>query len=159
MADVTGPISTLPGTRHSMPEGTMCDFHPDRPATARVQGETDSMGCEMHDLCADCAKADRDERRKPTVGKCSWCKADEVELRHTRDYEEGMNGPVYEVCAECIKRRDDRLKAELDSYGDDPYDDGDYCDRCYGTGDLDCHCGGDLCVCQNNGTYPCPECN
>lgn len=30
MGDVTGPISTLPGRRHELPEGTMCDVHPDR---------------------------------------------------------------------------------------------------------------------------------
>ena len=47
MADVTGPISSLPGSGHSVPDGAMCDEHPDRPAVARVQGETDSFGCEM----------------------------------------------------------------------------------------------------------------
>ena len=50
MAEVTGPISTLPGARHALPAGTMCDEHPDRPAVARVQGETDSFGCELNDL-------------------------------------------------------------------------------------------------------------
>ena len=29
---------------------------------------------------------------------------------------------------------------------------------CAGTGELDCHCGGDLCVCHNHGTFPCPGC-
>jgi hypothetical protein len=33
-----------------------------------------------------------------------------------------------------------------------------YCDFCANTGSLDCWCGGDLCVCDNNGEYPCPEC-
>ena len=36
--------------------------------------------------------------------------------------------------------------------------DNEWCDGCCGTGELDCYCGGDLCVCSNNGTYPCPEC-
>src|SRR3954463_12051043 len=67
MADVTGPISTLPGTGHHLPDGTMCDQHPDRPAVARIQGETDSFGCEMNDLCQECIAADRE-----------WEKSDEA---------------------------------------------------------------------------------
>lgn len=43
MGDVTGPISTLPGHRHKLPSGATCDDHPDRPAVARIQGETDSF--------------------------------------------------------------------------------------------------------------------
>ena len=33
-----------------------------------------------------------------------------------------------------------------------------YCVTCQNTGEIDCHCGGDLCVC---GAYelPCPDCN
>ena len=54
MADVTGPISSLPGKRHELPKGAKCDEHPERDAVARVQGETDSMGCEMLDLCQEC---------------------------------------------------------------------------------------------------------
>jgi hypothetical protein len=34
-----------------------------------------------------------------------------------------------------------------------------WCDHCHNTGELDCHCGGDLCVCDNYGTYPCPHCD
>lgn len=34
-----------------------------------------------------------------------------------------------------------------------------YCDACQNTGWLDCHCGGDLCLCDNNGEYPCPHCD
>lgn len=33
-----------------------------------------------------------------------------------------------------------------------------YCEGCYNTGELDCHCGGDLCICERNGTYSCPVC-
>ena len=40
MADVTGPISTLSGAHHPVPNGQMCDDHEDRPAIARIQGET-----------------------------------------------------------------------------------------------------------------------
>jgi hypothetical protein len=116
VADVTGPISTLPGAVHA-PHG-MCDNHPDRPATVRVQGETDSFGCEMYDYCAECAKSDREEARQPIVGNCGWCDSREVELRPKRDYEEGMNGPVYYVCEQCRKRCDDRVAQELGDYDD-----------------------------------------
>ena len=37
-----------------------------------------------------------------------------------RDYEEGMSGPVYYVCAACKKRQADRIDAEL---GYDDWDD------------------------------------
>lgn len=30
--------------------------------------------------------------------------------------------------------------------------------RCHGTGMLDCHCGGDLCVCHNHGEVECDGC-
>lgn len=32
-----------------------------------------------------------------------------------------------------------------------------FCETCHNTGELDCLCGGDLCVCGLN-TYPCPNC-
>jgi hypothetical protein len=42
---------------------------------------------------------------------------------------------------------------------DDFYDDeGITCPRCSGFGEVDCHCGGDLCVCLNYGDKPCPLC-
>jgi hypothetical protein len=123
MADVTGPISTLPGASYEAPEGTMCDNHPDRPATGRVQGETDSFGCEMHDLCDECSKEHREELRaaRESLGTCDWCDAQNVKVRFARDYEEGMCGRVYSVCYPCKDRYDKRVTAELDCYGD--YDD------------------------------------
>ena len=35
---------------------------------------------------------------------------------------------------------------------------GFYCAECNNTGWIDCHCGGDLCVCENNGEEICPYC-
>lgn len=37
-------------------------------------------------------------------------------------------------------------------------DDRGYCDHCNNTGSIDCYCGGDLCICDNNGEKPCPHC-
>lgn len=36
--------------------------------------------------------------------------------------------------------------------------DGGYCDRCNNTGMVDCHCGGDLCVCDQY-ELVCPRCH
>lgn len=33
-----------------------------------------------------------------------------------------------------------------------------WCDRCQGTGSVDCYCGGDFCVCANGGERDCPRC-
>ena len=123
MADVTGPISTLPGTVHHLPEGTMCDQHPDRPAVARIQGETDSFGAEMNDLCQECIDADREWAKSEEAadwrkGQCEWCKSDATDLRDARDYEEGMCGRIYRVCGACQKKQNDDARAEQDSYGD-----------------------------------------
>lgn len=129
MADVTGPIRTLSGAMHEVPEGMVCDEHPDRPAVARVQGETDSFGCEMIDMCAECLAEDRAFRNSPEAeehrkGQCEWCKGEATDLRDARDYEEGLYGRVYRVCGGCIKRQNDELKAEADYYDDGrDYDD------------------------------------
>lgn len=114
MADVTGPISTLPGARHAVPHGTMCDDHPDRPAVGRIQGETDSFGSEMHDLCAECLAAEAAQSGDDSQGICDWCKAEADDLRHHRDFEEGMSGPVYRVCSACRRREAEYLEAEYD---------------------------------------------
>jgi hypothetical protein len=123
MSEVTGPISTLPGSRHRLPEGTMCDDHPDRPAVARIQGETDSFGSEMNDLCQECLDAERAARNSPEAraGQCDWCKREAADLRDHRDFEEGMSGPVYRVCARCVRREQERLAAEEleDDWDDD----------------------------------------
>lgn len=43
-----------------------------------------------------------------------------------------------------------------------PDDENEYdtvtCPKCDGVGSVDCHCGGDLCVCENYGEIPCPMC-
>jgi hypothetical protein len=33
-----------------------------------------------------------------------------------------------------------------------------WCSTCHNTGYVDCCCGGDLCVCENNGEEQCPMC-
>jgi hypothetical protein len=101
----------------------MCDEHPDRKATRRVQGETDSFGCEMYDFCDECFK----EWKSHDVyspEECDWCDKKANDIRPTRDYDEGMCGPVYYVCGPCRKRRDERVREENSRYDDD-YNDWD----------------------------------
>jgi hypothetical protein len=121
MAAVTGPISSLPGSQHKVPEDVMCDNHSKRVATHRVQGETDSFGCEMIDLCDKCyakhRKAMVKYREEQAIGTCDWCKNQATDLRTARDYEEGSCGPLYSVCGACIKRRNDEATAELEANG------------------------------------------
>lgn len=120
MAEVTGPIPTLPGSSHAVPAGTVCDMHPDRPAIARIQGETDSFGAELNDMCQECLDEYREDvRNADTSGVCEWCKTEKPKLRPRRDYEEGMSGRVYDVCDDCIKRENDELEKELGTYWDD----------------------------------------
>lgn len=122
MADVTGPISTLPGSAHAVPAGTMCDDHPNRPAVSRIQGETDSFGSEMFDVCQECLDKYREAiRTEDTSGTCDWCKSFANKLVNMRDYEEGMCGRVYQVCAPCQQQYNANVAAELDDEYDDWY--------------------------------------
>lgn len=33
-----------------------------------------------------------------------------------------------------------------------------WCSTCHNTGSVNCYCGGDLCICENNGEELCPMC-
>lgn len=99
----------------------MCDEHPNRLALARVQGETDSFGCEYNDLCLECVNEERAARLADREGECDWCKNRATDLYNRRDYEEGMGGRVYRVCGECIRAENKRLEEE-ESYFDNEYD-------------------------------------
>ena len=117
MADITGPIRTLPGALHKVPEGATCDTHSDVPATHRVQGETDSFGSELNDMCAACFAAHQVAmtayREEQATGCCDWCRGHAVDLRNHRDLEEGSCGPVYRVCGACRRKEREALEAEL----------------------------------------------
>jgi len=109
-----GPVSTLPGSIHPLPESTSCTKHPALIAVARVQGETDSFGCEYVDMCAVCLTEHREYRKiqYETPRYCQWCRCIKTRVRKHRDFEEGSSGPVYDVCADC-------RQAELDQLEDD----------------------------------------
>ncbi|NPT59051.1 hypothetical protein [Paraburkholderia elongata] len=121
MAEVTGPISTLPGAHHAVPDGVMCDDHSDRPAMHRVQGETDSFGCELIDMCDECHAAYKREMAETAAeratGVCDWCGRQATDLRPRRDYEEGSYGRLYDVCGACIRRQNEEAEEELERSG------------------------------------------
>ncbi len=130
MADVTGPISSMPGSRHTLPEGSTCDQHPLRPAVIRVQGETDSFGSEMVDMCAECEHeyiAYRNSDKPEDEGYCQkppGC-GGRAKLFAYRDWEEGSCGPVYHICGPCkahLVESDNKALAEMDDDRDYDYD-------------------------------------
>lgn len=123
-----GRVSSMPGSSHSLPEGTMCDDHPDRPAVKRIQGETDSFGCEYICMCQECADKHAAYRKELNggdhIGSCS-CGNRDVPLFAKRDWEEGNSGPVYYKCRACVDAWNIREAKELEESQDtsDPYDD------------------------------------
>lgn len=114
MADVSnGPVSSLPGQLFSAPVGTKCDEHPERDAVRRIQGETDSFGCEYYDMCQECLdEHDRESCEADYSGKCDWCHKQANHLSPHRDIEEGSYGRVYEVCKPCIDAERQRWEEE-----------------------------------------------
>ena len=98
-----GSVSTLPGAVSTKGITGTCDTHPDRLAVRRVQGETDSFGCEYYYECQQCKdKSDSDATTADRSGNCDWCKKHKDTVIPHRDIEEGSCGPVYEVCLDCI---------------------------------------------------------
>lgn len=122
MADISnGPVSTMPGALVSLPDNTMCDIHSNRLAVARVQGETDSFGCEYNDCCQECLDEINRYAKEGRSGTCDWCHSYSSDLRDTRDYDEGFSGRIYQVCLPC---RNDLHKSYEEEW--DRMDDWDY---------------------------------
>ena len=115
----SGPVSTLPGTVTIAVQGAICDMC-EQPATRRVQGETDSIGCEYHHYCDDHYQQYLHETtQNPTIGECDWCRRPGLVLKPIRDFDEGLSGPVYEVCCDCRRRQNESLREELSECNDD----------------------------------------
>jgi len=125
MGHVIGPTSGRPGTRHKLPPGTMCDEHPDQPAVTRIQGETDSFGAELLDVCQSCLDAIQAHQAEDRTGMCDWCSNHATDLAHQRDLDEGMGGRMYRVCGACRRAESERLDEELAETRRDFYDFGD----------------------------------
>lgn len=125
MASVTGPISSLPGQTFAPGSQDVCDTHLDRKATHRVQGETDSYGSEMHDMCDECYAEYKDEKAKlgggVFMGHCDCSPTVEQPMFAWRDYDEGMAGPVHYNCKACktriVTQMNEAAAEELEAYG------------------------------------------
>ena len=102
MAHVSGPTRSLPGSHHKLPAGIACDDC-GAPATHRIQGETDSFGAEYIDLCETCYRKEQ-QLGATTESACDWCGKLASDTQPYRDMEEGMCGPVYQVCGDCRKK-------------------------------------------------------
>jgi len=118
MAYVSGSLdtTTLPGSLRAVPAGQRCDDCADKPATHRLQGETNSFGAEWADLCDECYTRERERLRKDRAGACDWCTKYTDALIATRDYDEGLHGDTYRVCPHCYDKQDKALQEELDFY-------------------------------------------
>ena len=114
-----GPVSSMPGSSHEFPAGSMCDMHEDRPAVKRIQGETDSFGCEYVLMCSECYDEHRKYREEQfkQEERCDWCATMKTGLRDHRDYDEGMSGRLYRVCSDCIHRENEAARLELEDGG------------------------------------------
>jgi hypothetical protein len=115
----------------------------------RIQGETDSFGSELIDLCAACRARDEEESKNARERGCEWCEKAGREktglVLPARDPDEGLCGPLYHVCDGCYERlhaRDDR-DDDYDEYVD--YDAGDVEYGCRRCGDILDNRDGDLC--------------
>lgn len=102
MAGITGPLRSLPGALFRPPEGMVCDQHDHVPAVVRVQGNTDSFGSEMVDMCNYCYAQFNVSAAQDVVGKCDLCHEHDRVLKHRRDPEQSPTGPVYMACQDCI---------------------------------------------------------
>jgi len=77
------------------------------------------MGAEHYFQCEACRHKEREWRQaNPTMGDCNWCKTSDVRIFPRRDFEEGMNGPVYDVCQACITKEAERIREEQDDDDD-----------------------------------------
>lgn len=115
-------MNNLPGAISRPDHGAPCDQHAERVAIVRVQGETDSFGCEHIHMCEQC-KAAYDAHRECLgganhTGPCGRCGQD-LPLFPVRDWEEGSSGPVYYRCAPCKREFIHLRDADLGDLVDD----------------------------------------
>ena len=107
----------LPGSILRRLDGTEPCAGCGAPATKLVQGETDSFGAEYNAWCDDCDRRVREEDRKRRANAvCDWCKTRNGPVTFMRDVDEGMSGPVYQICGPCRQKHDAYVQAELDYY-------------------------------------------
>lgn len=111
-------MGILPGQTRPLSENQMCEVHDDKPAVIELCTEADSFGAEWTPLCQSCIDEHNAEKHPDGVLRdCDWCHATNVRIKPMRDYEEGSNGPVYDVCGPCRTRHNKRVQEELEASG------------------------------------------
>lgn len=105
----------LPGNKYKPDHDSFCDSegHEGIVAVCKIQGETDSFGAEYMHMCQACYDEHKDAPDPMTNGDCEWCKKESNNLKPTRDYDEGSNGPVYYVCQHCRFKQNQEALEEL----------------------------------------------
>lgn len=105
MASVIGPNRYLPGNTIPCEKGFECDIENcGLPAVRAVVGETDSFGSEINHFCEahyqQHVSAQQEEDFSLTCEHCGVAN----NVRYVRDPDEGMYGPVYQLCQTCTRR-------------------------------------------------------
>jgi hypothetical protein len=104
----------MPGDVVKFNKGSICvhcsTFEVEVPAVVTIVGETDSFGSELLDLCQKCYTAVLEYEPED---ECEWC-GKTAPLHPLRDYDEGLNGPVYQVCKACHKKQDLNIREDIE---------------------------------------------
>mgnify|MGYP003560087988 FL=1 len=107
--------------------GTFCYTHHHIKATHRICSEADSFGAEYYNMCDECwdeyqaaikAKLEDPEQWE----SCPKCRNHVPRLTSYRDPDEGMCGPVYEACPDCVSKFWKSFEDECEMFDDEYWD-------------------------------------
>ena len=107
--------------------GTFCYTHQHIKATHRICSEADSFGAEYYNMCDECwdeyqaaikAKLEDPEQWE----SCPKCRNHVPRLTSYRDPDEGMCGPVYEACPDCVSKFWKSFEDECEMFDDEYWD-------------------------------------
>lgn len=119
----------LPGQSVSIHDdewGTFCYTHHDIKATHRICSEADSFGAEYYNMCDQCwnehQAAIQAKKEDPVQWECCRKCGNHVPyLSSYRDPDEGMCGPVYEACPDCVSKFYQSYEDECEWLDDEYY--------------------------------------
>lgn len=108
-------MGVLPGQLRKLTDSREACSYCGVPATHELIGEVDGFGHESTPYCEKHGVMQKEEHTKSReVTTCAWCKTIGVETSPHRDFEEGSNGPLYDVCDGCRSREIADLNDETD---------------------------------------------
>lgn len=108
MSESSGPVRTLPGTHYTVNIEDSCDDC-DNKATHKIQGETDSFGCEYMYFCDQHYGVYKNQVSEIEYG-CDACCHQGRDVRWWRDPDEGIFGRVYLRCESCRIKHNGQCK-------------------------------------------------